>query len=67
MFHDLSSRVIREIEEILEDYDFEQILEDNDVTPAEAIFYLYHGGYIVLPETNPITIDPDFSDEGDDE
>lgn len=66
MFHDDSSKMIRKIEEILKDHDFEEVLEDNDVTVAEAIYYLYTSGYLDLPEVNPITVDLEYT-EGNEE
>lgn len=46
---------IREIEEILNEYEFTEILYDNDITEAEAMYYLYRNGIIKLPETKPLT------------
>lgn len=53
------------IEEILKDYSLQDILEENDMGDADALLILWEEGYIVLPETLPITINR-FS-EGDSE
>lgn len=53
------------IEEILKDYSLQDILEENDMSDADALLILWEEGYIVLPETLPVTINR-FS-EGDSE
>jgi hypothetical protein len=58
MFKDQHDNLIEEMEEILQDYSLQEILEDNDLTEAEALYHLWRTGYIVLPETISTTIIP---------
>ena len=48
-------QIIAEMEEILEEYELKDILDENDITEAEALYYLYRGGLLELPETKPLT------------
>lgn len=41
-------------EKALETFVLEDILADNDLTPAEALFLLAEAGHIEYPETHPV-------------
>ena len=46
--------LIREIENLLDLYTVEEILELADITPSHALFLLVSSGEIELPETRPV-------------
>lgn len=54
MFRDEDDDLIEEINLVLQVYDFEDILAENDMTIAEALTKLVLGGYIALPEMKPL-------------
>lgn len=66
MFDDPFEREIRKAEEVLKDYELEELLDENELTPAEAFYWLVHFGICKFPETLPTTVDAEFG-EGDDE
>jgi hypothetical protein len=51
----VNTEILREMEEILEDYTLEGILAENGLSEAEALYHLYRSGVLELPETKPIT------------
>lgn len=62
MFNDDSVVVKARITEVLKDYELEDILDENDISVEEALYYLFIGGWIALPETQPITIELEHGD-----
>lgn len=49
MFGDDSEQFIEKFEEILEDQPIEDFLEQEDLFPAEALYYLYLAGHVRSP------------------
>lgn len=49
MFGDDSERFIEKFEELLEDLSLEEFLEEEDLTPAEALYNLFLAGYVKNP------------------
>jgi hypothetical protein len=43
------------IKEILETYKLEDILEQSDISPEEALYILFIEGYIEFPEARPVS------------
>jgi len=43
------------IKEILEAYKLEDILEQSDISPEEALYILFIEGYIEFPEARPVS------------
>lgn len=39
---------------LLENYELEDILEQSDITPEEALYILFIEGYIEFPEARPV-------------
>lgn len=56
MFRDPFDRELDRITEVLKDYEFSEILEENDLTEEEVLTILILDGYIKLPETLPTTL-----------
>lgn len=52
---------LRTIDELLELYSLEEILEQADVTVAEALEFMIEEGYVDLPIIKPVTIWEDTS------
>lgn len=50
MFRDESERIKEDVEDALETYSFEEILDHNDVTLEEVLTMLVENGYLTLPE-----------------
>lgn len=46
--------LIQQIENLLEVYTLEELLELSDVTPVTAIFILYNAGELELPDIRPV-------------
>lgn len=49
MFGDGSEKYIEKFEEMLQDNDVESILEQEDLTVAEALYYLFVSGHVRDP------------------
>jgi len=49
MFGDSDELIIRKFEELLEDYPLEDLLEQEDLTPAEALLQLFLAGHVRSP------------------
>jgi hypothetical protein len=49
MFGDDSERYIERFEEILADTYMEDLLEEEDLTPGEALYYLFLAGHVKDP------------------
>lgn len=49
MFGDDSDNFIEKFEELLQDLPLEDYLEEEDLTPAEALYYLFLAGYVKNP------------------
>lgn len=45
---------IEDIERLLETYTLEEILEMNDLTEADVLFFLVEEEFITLPEPKPV-------------
>jgi len=54
MFKDPSDIIKEEVEAALETWDFEEILEHNDMTIEEALIILVENGFIQLPEISSV-------------
>lgn len=52
VFGDNSERYIDRFREILEDISIDDILEQNDLLPEEALFLLFQNGYLKNPFNN---------------
>lgn len=49
VFGDNEEKYIERFQELLEDISIEDILEQNDLLPEEALFYLFQAGYLKNP------------------
>lgn len=49
MFGDDSDKYKNKFEELLLDYTLEEIIEMDDILPAEALYYLFLAGYVKDP------------------
>lgn len=49
MFKDQTERIREDVEDTLETYSFEDILEENDLSIEDAIVILVENGFIALP------------------
>jgi hypothetical protein len=47
--------ILDKIETLLSDYSLEELLDDNDLTLAEAILLLYLAGHIRFPDWSNVT------------
>lgn len=54
MFDDQDREVIDKIDDILNVYGFQEILELNDLTVAEALYIMWTEGMIELPDVRPV-------------
>lgn len=52
MFGDVDIK--KEVENALETYSIEEILEHNDLTIEDALVLLIKDGWLILPETQPL-------------
>ena len=50
---------IKDIENILETYDLEEIFELNDLTEADVLYFLVTEQFIHLPDPLPVDYDKD--------
>lgn len=49
---------ITDIENILDIYTIEEILEQNDLTVADALEFLSEQEFLELPDPRPVTLEP---------
>lgn len=58
---------IKEVEELLNIYELEEILNDQEVSVSEALLFLFNEGLLELPEIRPVTLwdDTPQTDEND--
>lgn len=49
MFGDDSEKFIERFEELLEDFSLVDLLEQEDLQPAEALYYLFLAGHVKDP------------------
>lgn len=49
VFGDNTEKYIERFSEVLEDQSLEDILEQNDLLPEEALYYLFISGYVKTP------------------
>lgn len=54
MFGDHFDEIVDEIEVLLMDFNIEELLENADLEPAEALAYLVVGGYVKLKDLSPL-------------
>lgn len=54
MFGDTEDKIKEDLDNALQTYTVEDILEHNDLTIEDALFLLLNEGYIILPETKPV-------------
>jgi len=55
----MDGKILKDCEDALELYTFEQILGDNYVDEAEALAFLVSKGFIKLPEVNMLRFEDD--------
>jgi hypothetical protein len=48
---------IREIENILDTYSLEEILELNDLTEVDVLYFLVDEEFLILPEPRPVDLE----------
>jgi len=56
-FRNASDKSLRKIEGILDTYSLTDILELNDKTEADALYFMLHEDYLELPEPLPLDYD----------
>jgi hypothetical protein len=54
MYEENELKMMDKIEELLDVYDLEELLADNDLSVAEVIYILWQDGHIDLPKTRPV-------------